>query len=80
MAQTRNIERKEEDCLSLVCFHVGETKPTSGRCSQPLILRVMEGEIRHKKEGGVIWKVKNAIQSYSYSFDFENPNGLENQL
>jgi hypothetical protein len=30
--------------------------------------------------GGVIWKVKNAIQPYSSSFDFENPKGLENQL
>jgi hypothetical protein len=53
MAQTRNIERKEEDCLSLVCFHVGEEpKPTNRRCSQPLTLRVMGGEIRHKKDGG----------------------------
>jgi hypothetical protein len=53
MAQIRNIEIKEEDCLRMVCFHVGEeTKPTNERCSLPLILRVMEGEIRHKNDGG----------------------------
>ena len=47
------LKRREEDCLSLVCFRVGEeTKPTNGRCSQPLILRIMGGEIRHMKDGG----------------------------
>jgi hypothetical protein len=75
MAQTRNIERKEKDCLSLVCFHVGdETEPTNGRCSQPLILRVMGGEIRHKKDGvGSSGRFKNAIQSYSHSLILRIP-------
>jgi hypothetical protein len=79
MAQARNIERKEAYCSSLVCFRVGEEKElTNGRCSQPSFLRVTGVEDATRRiGGGVIWKVKNVVQSNSQGLSFENPKGME---